>query len=180
MAVAKARMSEQEFIRLPDDGRKYELVNGEPRTVPTGVEHDAIGANLVLLLGPYVKGRGYMTISGAGFRMSNGNIRCPDVSFTRKDRLPDGRPPKGFGGAAPDLAVEIISPSENAADSDAKVQEYFESGARQVWHLLPETNRVVVYTSPSDIRAYGMEDEIDGGDLLPGFRCRVAELFDIE
>lgn len=184
MAVAlqtqTRRMTEDEFMRLPDTGRKYELVDGEPKEVPTSCAHDAIGVNLILLLGPHTKRRGFMTAGQAGFRMTDANIRCPDVSFTRKDRTPDGKAPNTFGNVAPDLCIEIISPSEDKLDMARKVEEYFASGAEQVWHLFPETQTLVVYTSPIVSTIYTRDQEIDGGDLLPGLRSQVSVLFEAE
>lgn len=179
MAIARARMTEDEFLRLPDDGRKYELVDGERKEVPANVEHDGIGANIIALLMPYTRRRGILCSSQAGFRMTSGNIRCPDVSFTLKERLPDGKAPRSFGDFAPDLCIEIISPTEDPQDMMRKVREYFASNAQQVWHLYPETQRVIVYQSPTSRAIYEADAELDGGNLLPGFRCRVADLFDV-
>lgn len=112
--------------------------------------------------------------------MMTGNIRCPDVSFTLKERLPEGKPSEGFEDFAPDLAIEIISPNEDKADLLRKIGEYFASGAKQVWLLFPETQTVKVYTDPFEMRTLHAEDDIDGGTLLPSFRCKVRELFEIE
>ena len=165
---------------MPDDGRKYELVDGEAKEVPGGVEQDVIGMHVGVLLTPFTRGRGYLAGSQAGFRMRPGNIRAPDVSFTLKERFPGGRPPKGFGDFAPDLCIEIISPSEDEEDMLRKIVEYFATGAQQVWHLFPESKRATVYRSPTEMTEHQPEEILDGGDLLPGFRCRTADLFDIE
>jgi Uma2 family endonuclease len=180
MAIAKPRVTEAEFLRLPDDGHKYELVDGEVKEVPSSVRHDIIGAHLIVLLAPYARGRGFIAGSQAGWRMQSANIRCPAVSFTRKERFPGGLPPDGFGDFAPDLCIEIISLSEERADMERKVHEYFATDAQQVWHLFPETQTARVYTSPIAFTDYAAEEELDGGALLPGFRCRVAELFALE
>jgi Uma2 family endonuclease len=171
-------MTEAEFMRLPSDG-KYELVDGEPIKVPANFLHDVIGGNLAGLLRPYTRGRGFVANAQAGFRMRNGNIRCPDVSFTLKSRLPDGKPPAEFLDFAPDLAVEVISPSEGKEDMAQKVREYFESGAQQVWQLFPETQQLRLHHSAEESVLLESSDELDGGDLLPGFRCRVGELFEL-
>src|SRR5439155_23476399 len=134
----------------------------------------------IVLFHPFVKGRGYLAGSQAGFRMQSGNIRSPDVSFTLKTRFPSGRPPKGFGDFAPDLCIEIISPSEDWTEMNRKIEEYFAAGAQQVWHLFPETQQAKVYRSPTETTEYEAQDELDGGDLLPGFHCRVSDLFDVE
>jgi Uma2 family endonuclease len=180
MAIAKAYMTEEEFVRLPDDGNKYELVEGEAKIVsPVYLEHEELVGHLMELFRPFSRGSGRLYASSAGFRMSTGNIRSPDVSFVRKERLPEGRSPRAFGQGAPDLCVEIISASEDRQEMQRKVEEYFASGARQVWHLFPETQRLLIYTSPAESVPLEAEDEIDGGDLFPGFRCKVADLFDL-
>lgn len=177
--LAGRRLTEEEFLRLPNDGRKYELVNGEVKEVPASFKHDAIGANIIGLMMPFARRRGVLTGSQAGFRMQNRNIRCPDVGYTRKERLPDGQPPEGFAGFAPDICIEIISPSEDRHEMDDKVREYFAAGAQQVWHLFPPTQTLRLFTAPDVFTDLTADDVIDGGDLLPGFQCRVAELFDI-
>lgn len=147
--------------------------------MPTGHRHYVLTAQLIARLVPHAKGRGYVAGSQAGFRMVNGNIRSPDVAFTLKERLPSGEPSEGFEGVAPDLAVEVISPSEQLPDILQKVGEYFQSGAQQVWLLFPESQTVSVYTAPFEVRTLHAEDELTGGNLLPGFRCKVGELFEI-
>ncbi len=180
MAIARTRMTEEEFMRLPDDGRKYEWVDGEAREVPASVRHDEIGARIIFLLYPFTRGRGVLCSSQAGFRMRSGNIRCPDVSFTRKERLSDGKAPNTFGDAAPDLCIEIVSPSEDAADMSHKVDEYFDAGAQQVWQVLPESRTVHLFTSPTEYTLYTAEQEMSSGDLLPGFQIPVAGLFALD
>lgn len=173
-------LTEEEFLHLPDDGRKYELVDGEAKIVPATVRHDEIGARVIFLFYPYTRGRGALCSSQAGFRMQGGNIRCPDVSFTRKERLPEGKAPEGFGDGAPDLCVEILSSSEEAAEIQRKLDEYFASGATQVWHLFPASQTARVYTSPTAYADFASDQELEGGDLLPGFRCVVADLFAVD
>ncbi len=181
MAVAAdklpRRMTEADFLRLPEDGHKYEFVDGEAREVPTSFDHDVIGAMIVYRLMPFAAGRGFVTLSQAGFRMTGGNLRLPDVGYTRKDRLPGGKPIKGFPDFAPDLAVEIISLSESRTDMTRKVGEYFASGAQVVWHVFPEEQTVTVYTSPGRGTTYEADNDLTVDSLLPGFRCRVSELF---
>ncbi|MER3559288.1 MAG: hypothetical protein C4336_07470 [Armatimonadota bacterium] len=177
----KSGLTEEAFLRLPDDGRKYELVAGEAKEVPAGHEHDVIGIRLgAKILQSESSRRGYVAASQAGFRMVSGNIRSPDWAFTLKARLPEGKPAKGFEAVAPDLAVEIVSPHEDATDLLRKIGEYFASGTQQVWLLFPETRTVNVYYSPFVVRTLSAEDELDGGDLLPDFWCKVSELFELE
>jgi Uma2 family endonuclease len=88
--------------------------------------------------------------------------------------------PNTFGTFAPDLCIEIISPSEGKADMVRKVEEYFASGAEQVWHLFPETQTLIVYTSPTASALYTHEQDLDGGALLPGFWSQVEALLETE
>jgi len=180
MAIAPPhqKITEEEFLRLPDDGRKWELVNGELEEVPTRFDHDQLIVNLVALLVPLLRGKGAMTTGQAGFRMKNGNIRSPDFSYTRKERIPGGKPGADFGSVAPDLCVEIISPTEERAEMQRKVEEYFEAGAQQVWQVFPETQLVRVFTAATVSRDFTEDEEIESGALLEGFRCRANDIFD--
>ncbi len=176
----KRRLTEEDLMRLPKDGRKYELVDGEAKEVPTGFKHDIISLRLgAKLYACPSSQRGYLAGSQAGFRMSDGNIRCPDVSFTLKERLPEGEPSDRFAPFAPDLAVEVVSPSEDESDLLRKVGEYFASGSQQVWLLFPQTRTVKVFTAPLEMKTLHEDDELTGGDLLPDFRVRVGELFEL-
>ncbi len=178
MVEAGRRMTEAEFMAHPDDGRKHELVDGEAREVPTGGRHGSIASILNgLAFAAGVRRHGELFDSSTGFRMVTGNIRSPDLSFMRRERLPEGEPPVGFVDGAPDLCVEIISPSEDRSDIYRKLDEYFASGAQQVWHVFPEARRVVVHRSLDDVRTLEVRDELDGGDTLPGFRCHLTDLF---
>lgn len=109
--------------------------------------------------------------------MANGNVRAPDVSFTRWERIPGGRPGGGFGSVAPDLCVEIISPSERPFDSADRRRDYFDSGASLIWYVFPEAQSVTVWTSPTEVRGLSGADTLDAGDLLPGFSCQVCDIF---
>ncbi|MCX7924560.1 MAG: Uma2 family endonuclease [Fimbriimonadales bacterium] len=177
-ARRRRKLTEEEFMRLPDDGRKYELVDGEAKEVLAGVKHDVIGVELAIRLKPLVAEVAYLVGSQAGFRMTTGNIRAPDVSVIFKQSLPEGKLPDGFGDRAPDLAIEIVSPNEDMPDLMRKIGEYFESGAQQVWLLFPERKRVVVYNSPFDAVALNEDDTLTT-PLIPNLQVRVGELFEV-
>ena len=192
MAIAEAeiksglRMTEDEFMRIPKDGpgnptaAKFELVDGRLLNVPTDWDHDLLGLKLIGLMLPLTYGRGFMSSGQTGFRMSGGNVRAPDVSYTRKERVPGGKPPKGFGTAAPDLCIEIISPSERQSDMRRKIDDYFDSGAQQVWHIFPEAQQVTIFTSPTESQTLNADAVLDAGDILPSFSCRVGDIFTTE
>ncbi|MGI4788890.1 MAG: Uma2 family endonuclease [Janthinobacterium lividum] len=158
------KITEDELMRLPKDGRKWELVDGRLTEVPTSIKHEEIIFNLTFRLGPFVRGHGLVTFGQGSFRMTDGNIRAPE----------------GFGNLAPDLCVEIVSPSEKKADMARKVAEYFERGAVQVWQAFPERQEVTVFTSPTKRQTMKGADILDAGGILPGFSCRVSDLFEME
>jgi len=178
MVEARPWLSEEEFLALPDDGRKYELVDGEAQEVPTGAKHGDLAITLILLLAGIGRRLGRIFDSSTGFRMAGGNIRSPDVSYVRRDRFPEGEPPIGFVDGAPDLAIEIISLSEDRRDMARKVREYFTAGAEQVWQVFPEMRQVVVFTAPDESRVLGESDVLEAPDILPGFSFRVSEIFE--
>jgi Uma2 family endonuclease len=104
-------------------------------------------------------------------------LRIPDASFVSWDRLPDRQIPQGFLPFAPDLAVEIVSPHDRAADIDDKVHEYLEAGTRLVRVFWPRRRAVTAHEPDADPRELGPDDFLDGGEILPGLRVRVADLF---
>jgi Uma2 family endonuclease len=176
----KTLMTDEELLQLPDDGHKYEYVEGELKVSPAGMFHERIGANLIIALGSFVKLRGLGGVysSSAGYRMNSGNLLSPDVSFVRKARLPGGKHPEGFGHFAPDLVVEILSPSDSLAALQTKINEYFENGSEQVWIIDPRKKRTFVYRSATDYATLEEHDEVSGGNLLPGFRFRLTDLLE--
>jgi Uma2 family endonuclease len=177
MVETRPKLTEEKFMALPDDGHKYELVDGEAKEVPTGFMHGRLAMIIAMLLGPIAQRIGALADSSTGFRMKGGNVRVPDVSFVRAGRVPRGPDADRFFDGAPDLAIEIISESEDRSDAARKIVEYFESGAQQVWTVQPLTQSVTVYKSLDNVRTYDAHEELTGGDLLPGFSCVVTDVF---
>ncbi len=174
----RRRLTEADLLSLPDTGRKYELVNGRLQEVPTGGRHGWLEHRLYSRIAPYIPQQMVSFGSSTGFRMAQGNIRSPDLSVMDRERLPGGEPPVGFIDGAPDLAVEIVSPSENLANLHDKLREYFEAGAKEVWLLFPETQQVYRYTGLLQVEVLGADDLLRSETLLPGFEVRVRELFE--
>ena len=172
--------TEEDLLQVPRDGQKYELVDGQIRVSPAGFRHGQVCMCLATLLGPFIKERqlGYLFDSSTGFRLPGGNVRLPDVAFVAKGRLADERVPEGFGDLAPDLAVEVLSPSDRPRDIGDKVGEYLQAGVPLVWVIDPIRRTAAVYKSLTDVRILGSEDFLDGEDVLPGFRCRLADVLD--
>jgi len=166
-------------MRLPDDGYKYELVDGELKVSPSGLEQEDIGITLANHLKNYVASRnlGRVYGSNAGYRLPNGNVRAPAVSFIRQERLPEGKSPRGFADFPPDLAVEILAPGDKPKDLAEKIGEYLEWGVRLIWLVDPDAHTVTVYRSLTDVHTLGPDNELSGEDVFPGFKVLVGELF---
>lgn len=178
--VAKKIWTEKELMSLPENGYKHELINGELVMVPAGMEHENIVIKLSAALERFVSERklGAVFGSNAGYRMKSGNLRSPDVSFISKKRLQGfKRPPKGFFKGSPDLAVEILSPSDTIEILHDKMVEYFENDTKLVWVINPEEQIVLVYHSPRPDKLLRSSDILHGEDICTGFTFPVSELF---
>jgi len=177
-------MTAEELWELPErPGVRYELVEGALVEVPgAGGVHAELVMNLLLLLHPFVSGRdlGRVYADGLSYIIKRGPdlVRVPGVSFVSQGRIPAGGVPAGFWLGAPDLAVEVVSPNDLAEDVHGKVREYLAAGTRLVWVLWPKYQAVSVHAPGAPTRELGPDDELDGGDVLPGFRVRVAALFE--
>lgn len=181
ISTEKKVWTDEEFIALSKDGHRYELVNGELVDMGnSGMEHGGIGSFLGGLLAIYVKQHklGIVCDSSTAFTLKNGNKRSPDVSFVGKERLKGlKRPPRGFFRGAPDLVVEILSPSNTVEEIHEKIVEYFENNTRLLWVIHPDEKYVLVYHSSEPDRLLRPQDQLDGEDVVPGFAIAVAELF---
>lgn len=178
--VVKKNWTEKELMVLPNNGNKYELINGELIMGPTGIEHEDIGARLLAALERFVLEHklGIMCGSSAGYWMKPGNLRSPDVSFISKKRLQGfKRPPKCFFKGSPDLAVEILSPSDTIENLHEKIVEYFENDTTLVWVINPEEQVILVYHSPRPDKLLRGSDILNREDIFTGFTFPVSELF---
>jgi Uma2 family endonuclease len=176
-------MTADELFSLPDDGQRHELVDGEHKIMaPAGSEHGSISAGLIERLSAHVRKRrlGRVFTSETGFLISRDpdTVRAPDAAFVRADRIPSGGLPKGFWPGAPDLAVEVISPSDTLEEVEEKVQQWLAAGSALVWVVNPKRRTVTVYASPRQATILAVDDELDGGEVVSGFRVRVGKIFD--
>ena len=170
----------QAFQELSDDVL-YEVVDGVYVEKPMGLIENEIANLLLAYLKPFCRdnqlGRARMEML---FDIPNSdNNRKPDVAFVSYDRWPADRPLPRVNAwpVAPDLAVEVISPTDKAFDMVAKVQEYFAGGVRQVWHVYSHTEQVFIFDSPTRVRVLTRGDELTAEPVVPGFRMPMADLF---
>lgn len=184
MTTAKKLMTAEEFARLPDDGRRLELVKGEVIEVaPGNLEHGHIGMQFGMLLMIYVAEHraGYVSGLDPGIFLERDpdTVRAPDVCFYTSERVP---PPearrKGWAETVPDLVVEVVSPGDTAKYVEEKVEQWLAAGVRLVLVLYPSTQTVAAYSGPNEVRRFTAADTLDAAPVLPGFSCPVARLFE--
>ena len=147
---------------------------------PAGFRHGRFAAEIAAAVANFVKPRGLGVVTGAetGFFIARDpdTVRAPDVGFVRADRLA-GIEPAGFFPGAPDVAVEVLSPSDRASEVNAKVRDWLDAGSRMVWVVDPENQTVAVYSSPSGAVILGASETLLGGEVLPGFTLPLGEIF---
>lgn len=175
--------TEADLLALADDERHYELVRGDLLMMsPASPVQGRYAERLSRALGQYVEDHdlGEVYTAEPGFELATepeAIVRAPDVAFVRKERIPPVDQQAGFWPLAPDLVVEIISPAETAASVQAKVQDYLAAGTRLIWLVYPDSNVVVEYQPPAQIRQYSREDTLEGGTVIPGFHYALTRLF---
>lgn len=171
----------EEFERVPEAGARLELSKGllvrEPQP---GARHGAVVVNVLRALDAVARDRqlGRVVVE-AGFLLTETppTVRRPDAAFVSFGRWPAGSLPDGFWPFAPDLAVEVVSPSNAAADMQEKVLQYLAAGTEIVWVVQPRTRTVEVWRPGLDVRVLREDDLLEGGGVLPGFGVLVHELF---
>ncbi len=174
-------LTASDYWHLPDNGMQRALVRGEVvETMPPGGRHGVIAALLIslLLLWTRTGARGVVGVeSGFVLARKPDTVRAPDVFYVRPSRIPANGVPVAFWEIAPDLAVEVVSPTESAEEIREKVRDYLAAGTSLVWVVYPGTEEVVVHTPDGLARTLGVDDTLSAPDALPGFSCGVAELF---
>jgi Uma2 family endonuclease len=167
---------------MPDIGRYEALIDGELKERNVSYESSNAAGRFHRRLGMFVEDEhdlGYAFLPDCGleiFGWQPGKLRFADGGFIRKERGP--RPGRGHLKVAPDLVVEVVSPGDTLEELEAKVEDYFRAGVEMIWVAFPHSRQVVVRRrgSSNELRL-GPGDTLEGGDVLPGFSCPVADLF---
>jgi len=176
----KRYWTDNELMSLPKDGRKYELIDGDLLMSPVGMTHSDVCINLSTLSNNFVcrKRLGKVFDSSIGYRLSRTVLLSPDVSFVSKVRLTEIMvAPEKFLYGAPDLAVEVLSPSDTLKIIEDKLDKYFEHGTRLAWILDYKRKSVSVHTLDGITRLTKPGEWLTGGEVLPGFKCRLRQIF---
>jgi Uma2 family endonuclease len=175
--------TEADLHALADDERHFELVRGDllmmsPASPVQGRYAMRLGTALFSFVEEHALGEIYT--AEPGFRLQSepeATVRVPDIAFVSAERIPPTDQQQGFWPLAPDLAIEIISPSEGAASVQEKGQDYLAAGTRLVWLVYPRTHTVIAYNAAGQIRQFAAGDSLDGDVVLPGFSYALARLF---
>ncbi len=176
------RVTADQLAAMPNDGHRRELVAGELRKLtPAGWKHGAIVGRLHGWLFKHVSihSLGVVLAAETGFLLTDDpdTVRAPDISFLGNARLRSPLPDETYWPGAPDLAVEVVSPSDRAGDIDEKVKAWLDGGCSMVWLVNPAWRTVTVYRSATRITTLTENDELIGEDVVEGFRCRVGDIF---
>ncbi|HEY2253633.1 MAG TPA: Uma2 family endonuclease [Planctomycetaceae bacterium] len=184
MSTIARVMTADELLQLPRGRFRYELIKGELLTMsPAGSAHGAITQRLSTLLDQYVTANGLGLVFGAetGFLIATrpDTVLAPDIAFVSARRIPATGLPEGFWPGAPDLAVEVVSPGDSTREVDEKVAAWLTAGSEMVWVVRGRPKTVTVHHVGGKPEVLGVNDVLEGGSTLPGFRCRVADIFSI-
>ena len=172
--------TDEELEALPKDGHKYELLEGKLIMSPVHANHGTICVRLTALLYAHVQRHklGEVYDSSTGFRLAQDVLLSPDVAFVSKARLKKILvAPDQFLHGAPDLGVEVLSPSDHLKAIHRKLDLYFEHGTRMVWVVNWKIEQVHIYRPDSIEALTRAEDVLAGAEVLPGFKCRLRRIF---
>lgn len=177
----KRLMTAAELMALPDDGNRYELSRGvlicmAPAVYRSGI----IGGRVFARLNAFVEQHrlGVCGIPDSGFKLTSDpdTVREPDAWFVRADRVPPKAKQAEYFAGAPDLAVEVLSPSDRFNDVMLKVKEYLEAGTRLVWVIDPEARATGVFRADGSYSFVAEDGILDGEDVLPGFTLPLRDV----
>lgn len=180
-ALTKTTYTPEDLLAMPD-GKSYELVDGQLVERNVSVLSSRVGGKLYSRVDRFCEendlGEAWPADNGIQcFPDRPSKVRKPDVALVRKGRLPANLYAQGFLRVVPDLVAEVISPNDVAWELDEKITEYQGIGVRLVWIVNPEIRTIRVYRLNGPSFVLREHQELDGEDVLPGFRCRVGDLF---
>ena len=181
MTTKTKPMTAEELLAMPDDGYRYELVRGELiKMPPAGHMSSFYEMRMGIKLGAFVEdnglGRTYSASGGFTLEVDPDTVLAPDAAFVRQERVDAVGDGDGFFPGAPDLVVEVISPSDRLTEVGRKVEEWLNAGVLLVVVVNPR-NRTVQAHTPDGVTELTEADTLDGGDVVPGWRMPVADIF---
>jgi Uma2 family endonuclease len=175
-------ISAEQFLAMAANGHRHELVEGEVRSMsPAGFEHGVIGQGLAARLSIFVLANRLGLVTGAdtGFLVAHhpDTVRMPDVGFISQARVAEHGIPQGFFPGAPDLAVEVVSPTDRSPEIAEKIAAWLQYGTREVWVVHPRQSTVTLHRPLAEVAVLAEDAVLESPELLPGFRVSVREIF---
>ena len=175
-------MTAEELWRMPEEGKRYQLVRGELRTMsPPDFRHGEIALNISAALRAHVKAKGLGRVSAndPGFLLARKPdiVLAPDVAFLSAAQAPPGELPRGYWNGAPTLVVEVVSPSDTVYQVEEKVEDWLALGCAMVVVVSDKRRTVTVYRPGQSPRILRGDEILDGEDIVPGFRLPLPEIF---
>ena len=175
-----ALQTAEDLLRFREPGKTAELVRGVLIVrEPPGTSHGVRSARLLHRVRDHVErhGLGEVIAQDTGFKIGRDpdTVRAPDVAFVARDRLSQ-IPEEGYAEIAPDWVAEILSPGDRPGEVLEKVGQWLSAGVRLVWVLVPAGPEARVYRVHGSVSTVGPDEELDGEDVLPGFRCSLRDI----
>ncbi len=181
MAVQDRLYTAEDLENMPDDGKTYELHNGVLIEVPgSAFKQTRLAAWIIYLLTTFVEERklgGTVTSSDGTFALSKYNTRIPDVAYVTAENAAR-QDQDHYAQGAPDLAIEVVSPSNSGTEMQQRAGEYINAGSRLVWIVNATKRSIDVYRAGGTRTVLGMDDVIDGADVLPGLALPIRRIFE--
>jgi Uma2 family endonuclease len=182
MAITEKLLTAEEFEQLPDDGKRYELLDGELREMaPTVYWHGEVETNLATLLHTYVRAHRLGRVSCGEIlcivRRNPDRVRAADIAFIRQERVPPLEARQHIMEVIPDLIVEILSKHDTVEEISGKIDDWLGGGVQMLWIIDPFRRTVTTYQPDRDPVLLGEHGTLEGDPVVPGFQCPVAEIF---
>jgi Uma2 family endonuclease len=179
--ATRSEVTPEDLLAMPE-GKDFELLDGRLVERSISALSGWVGAEILFLIRLFLKDHplGLLWGSDTGFQCfphDSGKVRRPDVSFVRQERVPSNWTRQGFMRVAPDLAVEVISPNENAYELEEKLADYLQAAVPLIWFVYPESGVVHVYRPDKSATRLTRADELSGESILPGFRHPLEAFF---
>ena len=180
MVTATRHMTADELLEMPDDGFRYELVRGELRKMPPpGYDHELFGGNLYFSMRLHVQANRLGRVSSAnGFLLASDHVRAPDVGFILAERAREPGATPGYFPGPPDIAVEVISPSDRYGDVEEKVEDWLAAGTLAVIVVNPRNRTVRIHQPGMNATQLTEDDALEVPKVIPGWRMPVREIFE--
>lgn len=175
-------MTAEELAQMPNDNFRYELVKGELRQMPpAGSEHGAsimnLGAPLKFFVDEHNLGIVFAAETGFLLEENPDLVRAPDVSFVKRERIPESGIPKGYWKGAPDLAVEVVSPNDKLYEVDEKVDDFLAAGTQVVCIVYPKRRTVTIHRPNREPQILNVNDTLDLNEVVRGFKFPISKIF---